>query len=179
MKSQSLAERHGWAKYVAHQVYYSLLDRDYEWELLPLAQDQGIGAMVWSPLAMGQLTGKIRHGQAPQPGTRAHDLAGGASTDQDQRLFAIIAALDSLVEETGRTIPQIALNWLLRQPSVANVIIGARNVQQLVANIGAVGWSLTTEQVARLAVASDVRPSYPTAHQRRFAMLDERSSANN
>ena len=176
MKSQSVAERYGYARHVAHQVYYSLLNRDYEWDLMPLGRDQGIGAVIWSPLGWGKLTGKIRRGQPAQPGTRAHDIAGTGPQFAEERLFAIVDVLDELAQETGKTIPQIALNWLLRKPTVANVIIGARNEEQLVANIGAVGWALTPDQVARLDKVSEVQPAYPVWHQRGFPMLNEHLS---
>lgn len=173
MKANAVAERYGYARHVAHQVYYSLLNRDYEWELLPLGRDQGIGATVWSPLGWGKLTGAIRRGQPAKPGTRAHDIAGTGPSYDDERLFRIVDALDAIAKETSKTIPQVALNWLLQRPTVSTVIIGARNEQQLVDNIGAVGWNLTDAQVAALDAASDVTPAYPVWHQRGFAMLNE------
>ncbi len=175
MKSLAVSERHGWARYVAHQAYYSLLNRDYEWELMPLGLDQGVGAVIWSPLGWGKLTGKIRRDRPAQPGSRAHDIAGTGPSYEEERLFRIVDALDAVAAETGKTIPQIALNWLLRRPTVATVIIGARNEAQLVENIGAVGWQLTPGQVAALDAASDVSPAYPVWHQRAFPMLNERA----
>jgi aryl-alcohol dehydrogenase-like predicted oxidoreductase len=177
MKSLAVSERYGYPRYVGHQAYYSLLNRDYEWELMPLGLDQGVGAMIWSPLGWGKLTGKIRRGQAAQPGTRAHDIAGTGPRFEEERLFRIVDALDIVAKETAKTIPQVALNWLLQRPTVANVIVGARNEQQLVENIGAVGWSLTAEQVARLDTSSDVSPAYPVWHQRGFPMLNERGQS--
>jgi aryl-alcohol dehydrogenase-like predicted oxidoreductase len=174
MKSLAVAERYGYPRYVAHQAYYSLLNRDYEWELLPLGRDQGVGAVVWSPLGWGKLTGKIRRGQPAQAGTRAHDIAGTGPHFEEDRLFRIVDALDGVAKETQRTVPQVALNWLLRRPTVASVIIGARNEAQLLENIGAVGWELTTAQVAVLDEASDVPAAYPVWHQRGFPMLNER-----
>ncbi len=156
MKSLAVSDRYGYARYVAHQAYYSLLNRDYEWELMPLGRDQGVGAVVWSPLGWGKLTGKIRRGQPAQPGTRAHAIPETGPRYDEERLFGIVDALDEVAKETGKTIPQIALNWLLRRPTVASVIIGARNEAQLLENIGAVGWKLTPEQVAKLDAASDV-----------------------
>jgi aryl-alcohol dehydrogenase-like predicted oxidoreductase len=174
MKSLSVADQYGFPRHVAHQVYYSLLNRDYEWELMPLGADQGVGAVVWSPLGWGKLTGKIRRDRPAQPGTRAHEIAGTGPHYEDERLFRIVDALDAVAQEADRTIPQVALNWLLRRPTITSVIIGARNEEQLVQNIGAVGWELTGEQVAILEAASEVQPSYPVWHQRGFAMLNER-----
>jgi aryl-alcohol dehydrogenase-like predicted oxidoreductase len=175
MKSLAASDRYGYARYVAHQAYYSLLNRDYEWELLPLGRDQGVGALIWSPLGWGKLTGKIRRGQPALPGSRAHDIAGTGPKYEEERLFRIVDALDGVAGETGKTIPQVALNWLLRRPTVASVIIGARNEEQLVQNIGAVGWALTDAQVGVLDAASEVTPAYPVWHQRGFAMLNERA----
>jgi len=176
MKSLAASDRYGYARYVAHQAYYSLLNRDYEWELLQLGRDQGVGALIWSPLGWGKLTGKIRRGQPPQPGTRAHAIPDTGPQYDEERLFAIVDALDGVAAETGKTIPQIALNWLLRRPTVSSVIIGARNEEQLIQNIGAVGWKLTPEQVAKLDAVSDVLPSYPVWHQRGFPALNERAA---
>ena len=173
MKSLAASDRYGYSRYVAHQAYYSLLNRDYEWELLPLGHDQGVGAVVWSPLGWGKLTGKIRRNQPAQPGSRAHDIAGTGPGYEEERLFKIVDALGAVATETGHTIPQIALNWLLRRPTVSSVIIGARNEEQLVQNIGAVGWELTPAQIETLDAASDVSPAYPVWHQRGFPMLNE------
>ncbi len=176
MKSLAASDRYGYARYVAHQAYYSLLNRDYEWELMPLGRDQGVGALIWSPLGWGKLTGKIRRGQSAQPGTRAYAIPETGPQYDEERLFAIVDALDVVAAETGKAIPQIALNWLLRRPTVASVIIGARNEEQLVQNLGAVGWKLTPEQVAKLDAASDVLPAYPVWHQRGFPALNERAA---
>ena len=173
MKSLAASDRYGYSRYVAHQAYYSLLNRDYEWELLPLGHDQGVGAVVWSPLGWGKLTGKIRRNQPAQPGSRAHDIAGTGPGYEEERLFKIVDALGAVATESGHTIPQIALNWLLRRPTVSSVIIGARNEEQLVQNIGAVGWELTPAQIETLDAASDVSPAYPVWHQRGFPMLNE------
>jgi aryl-alcohol dehydrogenase-like predicted oxidoreductase len=178
MKSLAVSDRYGYPRHVAHQAYYSLLNRDYEWELMPLGRDQGVGAVIWSPLGWGKLTGKIRRGQPAQPGSRAHDIAGTGPHYEEERLFRIVDALDTVAQETGKTIPQVALNWLLRRPTVSSVIIGARNEEQLVQNIGAIGWQLTAEQVASLDAASDVAPAYPVWHQRSFPMLNEKGQAS-
>lgn len=170
MKSLAVSEKYGLARYVAHQAYYSLIGRDYEWELMPLALDQKVSAVVWSPLGWGRLTGKIRRGSPLPEVSRLRSQvakAGGPPVD-DEYLFRVVDALDEIARETGKSIPQIAINWLLQRPSVATVIIGARTEEQLRENLGAVGWSLTPEQIARLDAASEVTPPYPYWHQRGF-----------
>ena len=161
MKSQAAAERHGYARFVANQTYYSLVGRDYEWELMPLGADQGIGALVWSPLGWGRLTGRIRRGQPLPEGSRLHETAGFAPPVDEERLYRVVDALDAVAAETGRTIPQVALNWLLQRPTVSSVLVGARNEAQLRQNLGATGWSLDPTQVARLDAASALTPPYP------------------
>ena len=168
MKSLAVSERYGFPRYVAHQAYYSLIGRDYEWELMPLALDQGVGCVVWSPLGWGRLTGKIRRGQ-PWPATsRLHGTKGAGPQMEDEYLYQVVDALDAVAAETGKSIPQIALNWLLQRPSVATVVIGARNEEQLKANLGAVGWSLTHAQMAKLDAASERPKAYPYWHQAQF-----------
>ncbi|MGO9271606.1 MAG: aldo/keto reductase, partial [Terriglobia bacterium] len=149
MKSLSLSERHGWAKYVSHQVYYSLVGRDYEYELMPLALDQKLGAMVWSPLGWGRLTGKIRRGQPLPKESRLHRTADYGPPVPEECLYRVVDAIDAVARETGKTVAQIALNWLLRKPTVSTIVLGARNEEQLKQNIGAEGWRLTPEQVAK------------------------------
>ncbi|MGN4154703.1 aldo/keto reductase [Burkholderia gladioli] len=169
MKSLDVADRYGYPRYVANQTYYSLIGRDYEWELMPLGIDQGVGAVVWSPLGWGRLTGKIRRGQPLPELSRLHKTADYGPPVPDDYLYRVVDALDEIAAETGKTIPQIALNWLLQRPTVATVLIGARNEAQLRQNLGAVGWNLTPEQVARLDEASRVRPVYPYWHQEGFS----------
>ena len=161
MKSQAVADQRGYSRYVANQTYYSLIGRDYEWELMPLGQDQGVGAVVWSPLGWGRLTGKIRRGHPLPENSRLHDTANFAPPVDEERLYRVIDAMDEVAEETGKTIPQIALNWLLQRPTVSTVLIGARNEEQLRQNLGAVGWNLSPEQVTKLDAASAVTPPYP------------------
>ena len=168
MKSLAIAARYGWTRFVAHQVYYSLVGREYEWELMPLALDQKVGALVWSPLGWGRLTGKIRRGQPMPEVSRLHKTADAGPPVADEYLFAVVDALDAIAAETGKTIPQIALNWLLQRPTVSSVIIGARNEKQLRDNLGASGWNLSAEQIARLDEASAVTPIYPYWHQRNY-----------
>ncbi len=161
MKSQAVADRYGYTRFVANQTYYSLIGRDYEWELMPLGQDQGVGAVVWSPLGWGRLTGKIRRGQPLPKSSRLHDTVQFAPPVDEERLYRVVDALDSVAAETGKTIPQIALNWLLQRPTVSTILIGARNEEQLKQNLGAVGWNLSSEQLRALEVASQVTPPYP------------------
>jgi aryl-alcohol dehydrogenase-like predicted oxidoreductase len=170
MKSLALSEKYGWARYIAHQAYYSLIGREYEWELMPLSLDQKVGTVVWSPLGWGRLTGKVRRGQ-PLPEVSRQRSA--LSTEMgpkvtDDYLYKVVDALDEVAAETGKTVAQIALNWLLQRPTVATIIIGARNEQQLRDNLGAIGWNLTTDQVRKLDAASAVPLVYPYWHQEKF-----------
>ena len=168
MKSLAVADRYGYARYVANQTYYSLIGRDYEWELMPLGLDQGVGAVVWSPLGWGRLTGKVRRG-APLPKTsRLHKTAGMGPQVADDYLYKVIDAIDEVARETGKTVPQVALNWLLQRPTVATVLIGARDEAQLRENRGAVGWTLATDPIAALDAASAAPLAYPYWHQDGF-----------
>jgi aryl-alcohol dehydrogenase-like predicted oxidoreductase len=142
---------------------------------MPLAADQGVGALVWSPLAWGRLTGRIRRGQPLPEGSRLHQTAEYGPPVDDDMLFNIVDILDEIAAETGKTVPQIAINWLTARPTVSSVIIGARNEDQLRQNLGAVGWSLTKEQVERLEKVSAVSAPYPYFPYRRqegFARLN-------
>jgi aryl-alcohol dehydrogenase-like predicted oxidoreductase len=166
MKSLAVSEKHGLARHISHQVFYSLISREYEWELMPLALDQGVGTIVWSPLAGGRLTGKARRGHAAPAETRVGLGAAGELRVPEEHLHSVLDALDAVASETGKTLAQVALNWLLQRPTVASVIIGARSEAQLRENLGATGWQLTAEQVARLDAASAIPPIYPYWHQR-------------
>ncbi len=168
MKSLAVADRYGWTRFVAHQVYYSLIGREYEWELMPLGLDQKVGALVWSPLGWGRLTGKIRRGQPLPEVSRLHKTADAGPRVADEYLYTVVDALDAVAAETGKTVPQVALNWLLQRPTVSSVILGARTEEQLRQNLGAVGWNLTAEQVDALDKASATTPVYPYWHQRNF-----------
>jgi aryl-alcohol dehydrogenase-like predicted oxidoreductase len=166
MKSLSVAERHGWPRYVAHQAYYSLVGRDFEWELMPLALDQGVGTIVWSPLGWGRLTGKIRRGAGVPALSRLHATASRGPQVAEDHLFRVVDALDDVAKETGKSVPQIALNWLMHRPSISSIVVGARDEAQLRDNLGAFGWSLTPEQMAKLDAASATPVPYPYWHQR-------------
>ena len=169
MKSLAVSDRYGLSRYVAHQAYYSLVGRDYEQELMPLGIDQGVGAVVWSPLGWGRLTGKIRRGQPLPETSRLHKTADMGPQIPDDHLYDVIDALFAVADEVGKTVPQVALNWLLQRPTVSNVIVGARNEEQLRQNLGAVGWNLTADQVARLDKVSHRPAPYPYWHQAGFA----------
>jgi aryl-alcohol dehydrogenase-like predicted oxidoreductase len=171
-KSLTVSEQYGWARYVAHQVYYSLIGRDYEWELMPQAYAEGLGALVWSPLGWGRLTGKIRRGQPLPKVSRLHKAADGGPVVADDYLYKVVDALDAVAAETGKTVPQVALNWLLRKPTIASLIIGARNEKQLLDNLAAASFTLTREQVAKLDEASSPQVAYPYWHQRQFQFLN-------
>jgi aryl-alcohol dehydrogenase-like predicted oxidoreductase len=175
MKAQAVADRLGKPRLVAHQVYYSLIGRAYEADLMPLGANQGVGALVWSPLGWGRLTGKIGRDRPVPEGSRLHETEQFAPPVETELLYRVVDALEEVAAETGKTVPQIAINWLLRRPTVASVIIGARNEEQLRQNLGAVGWALTPEQVAALDAASDVLPPYPHTPYRQqegFARLN-------
>jgi aryl-alcohol dehydrogenase-like predicted oxidoreductase len=169
MKSLAVADRYNLPRYVAHQAYYSLIGRDYEYELMPLGLDQRVGAVIWSPLGWGRLTGKIRRGQPVPEVSRLHKTRDLGPPVDDEYLYSVVDALDDVVKETGKTLPQIALNWLLQRPTVSSVIIGARDETQLRQNLGVVGWSLSPEQIAKLDAASSRPAPYPYWHQRGFA----------
>jgi aryl-alcohol dehydrogenase-like predicted oxidoreductase len=172
MKALATSERYGLARFVAYQGYYSLIGRDYEWELMPLALDQGVGTMVWSPLGWGRLTGNIRRNQPATEGRIAQGGEVGGPKVDNALLYNVVDVLDAIAQETGKTVPQVALNWLLSRPSVCNVVVGARNEDQLRANLGAIGWSLSLDQIDRLDAVSRQHPPYPYWHQMDF---DERN----
>jgi aryl-alcohol dehydrogenase-like predicted oxidoreductase len=168
MKSLAVADRYGYSRYVANQTYYSLIGRDYEWELMPLGLDQGLGAVVWSPLGWGRLTGKISRTKPIPPDSRLHVTADAGPPVADEYLYRVVDALEEVASETGKTIPQISLAWLLTRPTVSTIIIGARDETQLTQNLGSVGWSLAPEHIAKLDAASETSLAYPYWHQRGF-----------
>jgi aryl-alcohol dehydrogenase-like predicted oxidoreductase len=171
MRALAYSDRFGLARFVAHQAYYSLVGRDYEWELMQCAIDQKVGTVVWSPLGWGRLTGKIKRGQPLPEGSRLTNktTADGGPQVPEDLLFRVTDALEEVANETGKSVPQVALNWLLQRPTVSTIIIGARNESQLIDNLGAVGWSLTPVQVAKLDAASETPKAYPYWHQYGFS----------
>ncbi|MGQ3027521.1 MAG: aldo/keto reductase [Ferrovibrionaceae bacterium] len=166
MKSLAISDRHGWVRHVAHQAYYSLVGRDYEAELMPLALDQGVGTVAWSPLAGGLLSGKIRRDRPPAEGTRMSVQDGPGRHYPREQLYAVVDLLDEIAAEAGRSVSQVALNWVMHRPTVATVVIGARTEAQLRDNLGAAGFRLTADQVARLDQVSARPLPYPYWHQR-------------
>jgi aryl-alcohol dehydrogenase-like predicted oxidoreductase len=174
MKSLAISDKYGWNRYVAHQVYYSLASREYEWELMPLGLDQKVGALVWSPLAAGLLTGKYRRNE-PLP-KEGRVTQGGSpvplSVISDEVLYKVIDVLGEISRECGRSVAQISLNWLLQRPTVSSLVIGARTEGQLKENLAATGWKLTLDQVKRLDAASETQPVYPYWHQRQKPALN-------
>ena len=172
MKSLSVSEKYGWAKYIAHQAYYSLLDREFEWELMPLGINQGVSTIVWSPLSSSRLSGKYRRDKPIPEDSRISKGGSHGPATNFERLYTIVDALDEVAEEVAKSVPQVALNWLLQRPTVANLVIGARNEEQLKQNLAAVGWNLTTDQIKKFDAASDVDPIYPYWHQRQDTKLN-------
>lgn len=170
MKSLSASERHGLSRYIAHQVYYSLVGREYEWELMPLAVDQKVSAVVWSPLAGGSLTGKISRNKPAPEGSRAAQMDFVVSSKSDH-LYNVVDALAEVSEEVGRSITQVALNWVMHRPTIASVVVGARTEEQLVHNFGALEFKLSAAQVQKLDSASDQKPIYPYWHQKQSPNL--------
>ncbi|QIP14800.1 aldo/keto reductase [Spirosoma aureum] len=166
MKSLAISEKYGWARYIGHQAYYSLVSREYEWELMPLALDQNVGTLVWSPLSAGRLSGKYRRNQPIPEDARIAQGGGEGPPIPDDFFYGIIDMLDEIAAETEKSVTQVALNWLLQRPTVSTLVVGARNEEQLIQNLGAIGWHLTKEQVARLDAASHRDPIYPYWHQR-------------
>ena len=174
MKSLAVSDRYGWNKYIAHQVYYSLVNREYEWELMPLGLDQKVGGIIWSPLAAGRLGGKYRRNHPIPADSRV--AQGGSPVPEsaipEELFYKIIDVLDEVAEETGKSVAQVSLNWLLQRPTVDTLVIGARNEEQLKQNLEAVGWNLTTEQIKKLDAASETPTIYPYWHQRQNLKLN-------
>ena len=165
MKSLALSDANNWARYVAHQAYYSLLAREYEWELMPLALDQGVGTVVWSPLSGGLLSGKVDRNHPAKEGTRvaAQGMRPGLSQEQ---FYDVVDVLHEISNEVDRSVSQVSLNWVLQRPTVATLVIGARNEAQLRDNLGATDFQLSSQQIQRLDDVSRREPVYPYWHQR-------------
>jgi aryl-alcohol dehydrogenase-like predicted oxidoreductase len=169
MKALGIADRHGYQRFVTQQIYYSLESRDAEYELVPLAVDQGLGILVWSPLAGGLLSGKFRRGDKGLEGSRAlTDWAEPPIRDQE-RLLDTIEVLVEIGETHGVSAAQVALAWLMGRPGVVSLIIGARTDEQLEDNLGAADLQLSGEERARLEEVSRPPLIYPHWHQAKTA----------
>ncbi|MFO1037937.1 MAG: aldo/keto reductase [Geminicoccaceae bacterium] len=169
MKALGIAERRGFEPLVSQQIHHTLEAREAEYELVPIAVDQGVGIMVWSPLAGGLLSGKYRRGQPMPPGSR-HLTDWGEPPIRDQdRLYRIIETLVELAESRDATPAQLALAWLLTRPGVSTLVIGAKNEEQLTANLGAVDIVLSEEERKRLDEVSAPPLLYPYWHQAKTA----------
>jgi aryl-alcohol dehydrogenase-like predicted oxidoreductase len=160
-KAIDLCRQHGWEPLASLQPLYTLLDRGAEWELLPVCRNEGVGVITWSPLRSGWLSGAYRRGMtAPPPDSK---VAGPGSHSWDRyandHTWHLLEELAAVAEDAGRTQPQVAVRWLLQRPGVTAPVIGARAPSHLDDLLGAVGWSLTPEQMERLDVAS--RPEWP------------------
>jgi aryl-alcohol dehydrogenase-like predicted oxidoreductase len=169
MKALGISDRHGYQRFVTQQIYYSLEARDAEYELLPLAVDQGVGILVWSPLAGGLLSGKFRRGVDGPEGTRALSDWGEPPVRDQEKLYDTIEVLVEIGEAHGVSAAQVALAWLLGRPGVVSLIIGARNEEQLADNLAAAELALSGDEVARLEEVSRPALIYPHWHQAKTA----------
>jgi aryl-alcohol dehydrogenase-like predicted oxidoreductase len=167
MKALAISERRGLERFASQQIYYSLAGREAERELIPLALDQGVGVLVWSPLAFGFLSGKYRRGGARPEGARLAQMDVVELRDE-QRVYTILDALEEIARARGVSVPQVALNWVMRRPAVSCVLVGARTEQQLRDNLAAATWQLSEEEMKRLNEVSAIPFAYPQWHQRRF-----------
>jgi aryl-alcohol dehydrogenase-like predicted oxidoreductase len=165
MKSLAISDRHGWSRYISQQADYCLIAREFEWELMPLGLDQRVGTLVWSPLGGGQLTGKVTHERPAPEGTRHAQLGSMGPESPREQLYAIVDALGSISRQIGRSIAQVALNWVLHRPTVSSVVLGARNEEQLRENLGATEFKLEKDHIAQLDHVSWRAPIYPYWHQ--------------
>ncbi len=169
MKALGLADAGGLPRFIAHQICYSLVNRDAEHELVPLALDQGLGHLVWSPLAFGFLSGKFQRGAERDPNARL-GMGGDPNLFDWEAGFRVLDVVREVAAERSVSPAQVALNWLCAKPTVASVLIGARTEAQLEDNLAAAAWSLTEAEVARLDAAGPPRLPYPLWHQRTYAV---------
>jgi aryl-alcohol dehydrogenase-like predicted oxidoreductase len=165
VKSLWTSEAHGFERFVCLQPQYSLVERNIEYEILPVCQEEGLGVIPWSPLGGGFVSGKYRRGEGPPGGSRIAEADESMEEYWDRRAternWRTLEVVGKISEQTGRSYAQIALNWLLRQPGVTAPIIGARNMAQLEDNLGATGWQLNWEQTEQLSTASSLEDVYP------------------
>jgi aryl-alcohol dehydrogenase-like predicted oxidoreductase len=164
-KSLGVAERRGLPRYISQQIHYSLQAREAEYELVPAGVDQGVGIMVWSPLAGGLLSGKYRRNQEPPAGSRHVTDWGEPPVRDTEQLYDIVDALVEIAAERGVSAAQIALAWLLGRPGVSTIVIGVRTSEQLADNLAAAELELTADELARLDKVSRPPLIYPHWHQ--------------
>ncbi len=167
MKAAHISETKGFERFISLQPQYSLVERNIDYEVVPVCLDQGLGIIPWGPLGGGFLSGKYRKDEKPPKDSRiaqaSPDMEEAWERRANERNWNIIDAVGTVVEETGKTYPQVALNWLLSRPGVTAPIIGARTMEQLEDNLGAAGWRLDDKHMQRLDEASDLPALYPTS----------------
>jgi aryl-alcohol dehydrogenase-like predicted oxidoreductase len=164
MKALSVADTHGYQRFVSNQIYYSLESRDAEYELVPVSVDQGLGILVWSPLAGGLLSGKYRRDRQPEDGRQLTEWSEPPVRDKD-KLYDTIDTLVDVASARGASPAQVALAYLLTKPAVTSIIVGARRDEQLADNLGAADVSLSQQDVDRLDKVSAPDLIYPHWHQ--------------
>ena len=169
MKALGVSERDGLPRFVSQQIYYSLQERSAEYELLPLAVDQGLGTLVWSPLAGGLLSGKYRRNHEPPEGSRHLTDWNEPPIHDEDKLYDTIEVLVEVADGHGVSAAQVALAWLLTRPSVASIVVGARTDEQLADNLRAAELTLSADEIGRLEEVSRPRLIYPYWHQRASA----------
>lgn len=169
MKALAVSERSGYVRYVCQQVNYNLVARDVEHEIVPLALDQSMGIMAWSPLHAGLLSGKFRRGAARPSVSRLNELDVPGTVDFD-RLYRIVDKLAEIGTARGVTPAQVALNWVMNKPAVDTVIIGARDEAQLRDNLAAASWRLSADEMVALDEVSALPEPYPMWHQHKFGI---------
>jgi aryl-alcohol dehydrogenase-like predicted oxidoreductase len=169
MKALAVADRHGYRRFVTQQIYYSLQAREAEYELVPLAVDQGVGILVWSPLAGGLLSGKYRRGVEGPAGSRQLTEWDEPPVRDQEQLYDVVDALVEIGEGHGVSAAQVAIAWLLTRPGIVSVIVGARTDEQLADNLGAVDLQLSEDELERLEVVSRPPLIYPHWHQAKTA----------
>jgi aryl-alcohol dehydrogenase-like predicted oxidoreductase len=168
-KAVDTSAAHGWEGFVSLQALYNLLDRELEWELVPVSRNEGLGILPWSPLRGGWLTGRYRREMAGPPADTRLDEAARQGWGEAWEVYAndrtwhLLDVLDEVAGQSGRTVAQVALAWLLGRPGVVAPILGARTMAHLEANLGSVGWELDPDQRAALDSASDRPLPYPYA----------------
>jgi aryl-alcohol dehydrogenase-like predicted oxidoreductase len=165
MKALGIADRRGLARFVSQQIHYTLQAREAEYELLPIAVDQGLGVLVWSPLAGGLLSGKFRRGQPAPAGSRLLSGWDEPPVRDQELLYDVVEVVVEVAKGRGVSPAQVALAWLLQRPAVTSLVIGARTEEQLADNLGAADLSLTPEELDRLEEVSRPPLLYPYWHQ--------------